>query len=152
MTTSTNVDRALSFVDTNVLVYAFQKTPSPKTVVAKKLLDELILMQRLRVSTQVLQELFVNLTGKTKPACSFDEVLRILDALAAWPLEVIDYSTIRESIELAKQAKISFWYALIVVAAANSGAIILYTEDLNHGQEIFGVRIFNPFKSPVDLH
>ena len=57
-------ERALSFVDTNVLVYAFDKSSSPKKRVAQRLMNELMEEDRLRVSTQVLQELFVTLTRK----------------------------------------------------------------------------------------
>jgi predicted nucleic acid-binding protein len=46
---------------------------------------------------------------------------------------------------IADQAKLSFWDALVVVAAARAGATVLYTEDMNDGQEVLGVRISNPF-------
>jgi predicted nucleic acid-binding protein len=97
------------------------------------------------VSTQVLQELFVTLTRKASQRCSIEEALAVLDDLTAWPLLVVDYSAIRAAAGLADQAKLSFWDALVVVAAARTGAAVLYTEDLNDGQEILGVRISNPF-------
>jgi predicted nucleic acid-binding protein len=139
-------ERALSFVDTNVLVYAFDTTDSPKTLVAQRLMNELMEEDRLRVSTQVLQELFVTLTRKVSRRCSSEEALAVLEDLAAWPLTVIDYAAIRAAVGLADHAKLSFWDALVVVAAARAGATVLYTEDLNDGQEIFGVRITNPFR------
>jgi predicted nucleic acid-binding protein len=138
-------ERLLSFVDTNVLVYAFDKSSSAKKRVAALLLNELMEDDRLRVSTQVLQELFVTLTRKVSQRCSNEEALRVLEDLAAWPLMVVDFAAIRAAIELAHQAQLSFWDALVVVAAARSGAAVLYTEDLNDGQEILGVRITNPF-------
>ncbi len=138
-------ERALSFVDTNVLVYAFDKSSSPKKLVAQRLMNELMAEDRLRVSTQVLQELFVTLTRKVTQHCSSEEALAVLDDLTAWPLMVVDYTLIRAAVGLADQAKLSFWDALVVVAAAWSGATVLYTEDLNDGQEILGVRISNPF-------
>jgi len=64
------VERALSFVDTNVLVYAFDRSNSPKKQVAQRLMNELMEEDRLRVSTQVLQELFVTLTRKVSQRCS----------------------------------------------------------------------------------
>jgi predicted nucleic acid-binding protein len=100
---------------------------------------------RLRVSTQVLQELFVTLTRKVSQPCSSEEALAVLEDLAAWPLMVIDYAAIRAAVGLADQAKLFFWDALVVVAAVRTGAAVLYTEDLNDGQEILGVRISNPF-------
>jgi len=138
-------ERNLAFVDTNVLVYAFEKSSSPKKRVAQRLLNELMEEDRLRVSTQVLQELFVTLTRKVSQPCSNDEALAVLEDLTAWPLMTIDYAAIRAAVRLASQATLSFWDALVVVAAARTGAAVLYTEDLNHGQEILGVRVGNPF-------
>jgi predicted nucleic acid-binding protein len=138
-------ESALSFVDTNVLVYAFDKSSSPKKLVAQRLMSQLMDEDLLRVSTQVLQELFVTLTRKVSQPCSSEEALTLLEDLAAWPVMVVDYAAIRAAVGLADQAKVSFWDALIVVAAARTGAAVLYTEDLNDGQEILGVRIHNPF-------
>jgi predicted nucleic acid-binding protein len=135
----------LGFVDTNVLVYAFDKSDTPKRRVAQQLITELMDEDRLRVSTQVLQELFVTLTRKVSRPCSREEALAVVEDLAAWPLMVVDYAAIRAAIEVAGQAKLSFWDALLVVAAARTGAAVLYTEDLNDGQEILGVRVRNPF-------
>ena len=138
-------ERALSFVDTNVLVYAFDEGGSPKKQVAKRLMSELMDEDRLRVSTQVLLELFVTLTRKVSQPCSRDEALAVLEDLAAWPVAVVDYAAIRAAVGLAGQAQLSFWDALVVVAAARAGAAVLYTEELRDGQEILGVRISNPF-------
>lgn len=138
-------EKALSFIDTNVLVYAFERSNSARKRVAQRLMSELMAEDRLRVSTQVLQELFVTLTRKVMQRCSPEEALAVLEDLTAWPLMVVDYAAIRAAVELTGQAGLSFWDALIVVAAARSGASVLYTEDMNDGQEILGVRITNPF-------
>lgn len=135
----------LGFVDTNVLAYAFDKIPSPKKQIAQRLVAELVEENRLRISTQILQELFVTLTRKASVRSSIEEAMAVLEELTEWPLVLVDFSVIRASAVLAGEARISFWDALIVVAAARSGAKVLYTEDLNHGQEILGVRISNPF-------
>jgi predicted nucleic acid-binding protein len=136
---------APAFVDTNVLVYAFDKSDLPKRRIAQRLVQELMDQDRLRVSTQVLQELFVTLTRKVSQRCSTDEALAVLDDLNAWPVMTVGYSAIRAAAGLAAQAQVSFWDALIVVAAARTGSTVLFTEDLSDGQEIFGVRIRNPF-------
>src|SRR5689334_678955 len=141
----TSEEKSLGFVDTNVLVYAFDKSSSPKKDAAQRLIDELMEEDRLRVSTQVLQELFVTLTRKVKQPCTGEEALAVLEDLTAWPLMVVDYTAIRLAVGLADQAKLSFWDALVVISAARAGAAVLYTEDLNDGQEILGVRISNPF-------
>jgi predicted nucleic acid-binding protein len=135
----------LGFVDTNVLVHAFDKIPSSKKQVAQRLVAELTEHNRLRVSTQILQELFVTLTRKVSVRSSIEEAMAVLEELSEWPLLLVDYSVIRSAAELAGRVRFSFRDALIVVAAARSGAAVLYTEDLNDGQEILGVRISNPF-------
>ena len=63
-------ERAPCFVDTNVLVYAFDKSSSPKKRIAQRLMNRLMTEDTLRVSTQVLQELFVTLTSKVSQRCS----------------------------------------------------------------------------------
>jgi predicted nucleic acid-binding protein len=136
-----------AFVDTNVLVYAFERSNSAKKRIAQRLLRELMDDDQLRLSTQVFQELFVTLTRKVRQPCSTEEALAVLEDLACWPVTGIDYAEIRTAAELADQASLSFWDALIIVAAARSGASVLYTEDLSDGQQIFGVRITNPFAS-----
>jgi len=108
-TNSMTVERDLAFVDTNVLVYAFEKSSSPKKRAAQRLINELMEEDRLRVSTQVLQELFVTLTRKVSQPCSSDEALAVLEDLAAWPLMAVDYAAIRAAVGLAGQAKLSFW-------------------------------------------
>ncbi len=138
-------ERAPAFVDTNVLVYAFDKSSSPKKRIAQRLMNELMDEDRLRLSTQVLQELFVTLTRKVSQPCSSEEALAVLEDLTAWPLMVVDYAAIRAAVRLSDQAKLSFWDALVVIAAIRTGSAVLYTEDLNDGQDIFGVRINNPF-------
>jgi predicted nucleic acid-binding protein len=133
-------ERALSFVDTNVLVYGFSSS-SPKKPVAQRLVNELIEEDLLWVSTQVLQELFVTLTRKVSQPCSSEEALAILEDLSAWPLRVVDYAAIRGAAGLALQATLSFRDALAVVAAVRTSATVLYTDALNDGQEILGVRV-----------
>ena len=87
-------------------------------------MNELMEEGRLRVSTQVLQELFVTLTRKVSQPCPNDEALAVLEDLTAWPVMAIDYAVIRAAARLAGQAKLSFWDALVVVAAARAGADI----------------------------
>lgn len=138
-------ESGLCFVDTNVIVYAFEKHDSPKRRVAQGLLTQLMDDDRLRVSTQVLQEVFVTLTRKVAVPCSAAEALAVVDDLVAWPLVVVDYTVIRAAARLADEAQLSFWNSLIVVAAAQAGASVLYSEDLNDGEQVLGVRIRNPF-------
>ena len=141
-----NGEASTAFVDTNVLVYAFAEDDPRRHEVARQLVTQLAESGCLRLSTQVLQEFFVTVTGKVRKRFSTEEALRRMDYFPEWPIYANDYSSIREAVELAGKAVISFWDALIVVAASWSGATILYTEDLNHGQKLLGVTVVNPFE------
>jgi predicted nucleic acid-binding protein len=135
-----------SFVDTNVLVYALAADDQKRSPVAQELLRELMVTQTLHTSTQVLQELFVTLTRKVRTPLTAEQALRYLDQIAAWPVVVLDYGAVRAAIELCSTSNLSFWDALVVVAAARSGAKRLYTEDLQNGQMLLGVEVVNPFR------
>lgn len=134
-----------SFVDTNILVYAFAGSDPRRSPVAQQLLRELMTQEALCTSTQVLQELFVTLTRKIKPPIASEQAVRYLDRIATWPVVLLDYKVIRAAIDLAARHSLSFWDSLVVVAAARSGASRLYTEDLQDGQTLLGVEIVNPF-------
>src|SRR5205814_3515239 len=112
-----------------------------------QVLRDLMEAGTLRTSTQVLQELYVTLTRKLSSPLSPPQATRYLDRIASWPVIAIDYDSVRAAIELHGGSRISFWDALIVVAAARSGAKVLYTEDLQHGQVLLGVEIVDPFRT-----
>lgn len=135
-----------SFVDTNILVYAIAADDPRRSPVAQNLLRNLMFNRSLRTSTQVMQELYVTLTRKGKSPILPGSALRYIDQLAAWPVVVTDFKSVRRAIELSIASLLSFWDALIVVAAADSGAKTLYSEDLQAGQELLGMRIVNPFQ------
>jgi len=135
-----------AFVDTNIFVYALAADDERRSPVAQKLVRELMVAQALRTSTQVLQELYVTLTRKTRTPLTAEQALRYLDQIAVWPVVVTDYGAVRDAIELSAGASLSFWDALVVVAAARAGAKLLYTEDLQDGQSILGIEVVNPFR------
>ncbi len=139
-------DEPLVFVDTNVLVYAYDVTETERRVVAQRTLSELMRSNRLRLSTQVLQELYVTLTRKLAEPLGPDQALSLLEHYAAWPVQTTDFALIREAIYLSRDSVLSFWDSLVVMAAVRSGAKILCTEDLSHGQIIMGLEVRNPFK------
>jgi predicted nucleic acid-binding protein len=135
-----------SFVDTNIFVYAVADDEPVRTPVAQNLLAALVDDEALRLSSQVLQELYSILTGKVKRRLTVDQALAYLDGIARAPVVSPDYPLIRDAAQLSSRHTISFWDALIIVAAARSGADYLYSEDLQHGRTILGVKIVNPFR------
>jgi predicted nucleic acid-binding protein len=138
----------ICFVDTNVLVYAFDRSDPARSAVAVKLLTELLTDDRLRLSIQVLQEFFVTVTRKIEAPLAAEEAIAVMDNLAVAPVFEPRYEHVREAARLSVSARISFWDALIVVASTGSGAARLYSEDLNAGQVVLGVEIVNPFPVP----
>ena len=93
----------------------------------------------------MLQEFFVTVTRKVaRPLPAQDALTRIRE-LAVWRVFTPTADDVIEAVGLHVQARISFWDAMIVVAAADSGCDVLWTEDLTDGQVVRGVRIQNPF-------
>ena len=134
-----------SFVDTNVFVYAVTDDDPERQSIARELLGMLAESEALQTSTQVLQELYVVLTRKIPRKFTPREALAYLDRIARSPITGIDYGVVREAAELSARHTLSMWDALVIVAAARSGAERLYSEDLQHGRKILGVEILNPF-------
>lgn len=134
-----------SFVDTNILVYAVADDDLARKAIAEELVENLVAGGALLTSTQVLQELYVVLTLKVTRTFTPGRALDYLDRIAR-SVTSVDYSLVRQAAELSSQHKISFWDALIIVAADRAGASVLYTEDLQHGRTMLGVKTVNPFR------
>ena len=135
-----------SFVDTNVLVYAVADDDPARQLAAQMLADTLAAAQALH--TQVLQELYVVLTRKVRRKFTSAQALDYLDRIARAPVTTTDYRLVRQAAELSGHDTFSFWDALVLVAAARSGATRIYTEDLQHGRTVLGVEIVNPSGAP----
>jgi predicted nucleic acid-binding protein len=134
------------FVDTNILVYAYDRSSGTKHERARKLVDQLWESGNGTVSTQVLQEFVVYLRHKVAHPLSAQETRRVLQDFMGWNVFVNTAQSILQALEIAERYQISFWDALIIQAAEGTGAEILYTEDLSHGQIYGDVRVVNPFK------
>jgi len=85
------------------------------------------------------------MTRKVSSPLSPDQALSLIEHFGAWPVQTTDFALIREAVHLSRDAVLSFWDSLIVMAAIRSGAGILCSEDLNHGQLIMGLEVQNPF-------
>ena len=131
------------FVDTNVLLYAHDLDAGPKHETARRLVMELWSEQRGVLSTQVLQEFYVDVTRKLRLPRA--EAREALVDFGTWKVERIGVPHILRASELEERFQLSFWDALIVAAAAAAGADEILSEDLSHGQRIDGVLIQNPF-------
>jgi predicted nucleic acid-binding protein len=135
-----------TFVDTNVLVYAYDRSETVKHPIASALLTRLWDERTGVISTQVLQEFYAVATNKLKLAMAPVEAREIIEQYSAWPVVLLDTPLILNASRIHEQESISWWDAMIVEAAHVAGAARLVTEDMGDGREIEGVRIVNPFR------
>jgi predicted nucleic acid-binding protein len=135
------------FVDTNILIYAHDAAAGTKHDRAKALVEELWRTRSGVVSTQVLQELVVNLRRKAGQPLSAKATRDIVTDYLSWHVVINGGDAILGALELEERYQISFWDALVIQAARASGAEVLYSEDLSDGQMYGSVRVVNPLRS-----
>ncbi len=132
------------FVDTNILIYAHDRSMGIRQERARQLVERLWTSGQGVLSTQVLQELCVNLRRKVTRPLSVDEIRRLIRDYMSWEVVVNTPEAVIQALEIEARYKTSFWDALILQAAEQAGAAILYSEDLAAKQSYGTVRVVNP--------
>lgn len=132
------------FVDTNILVYAHDRSAGLKHRRAQVLIEQLWHSGQGVLSTQVLQELCVSLRRKSNRPLSSDEMIRLIQDYLSWEVVVNGSDSVVEALQIEARYRISFWDALILHAAETAGAAVLYSEDLAVGQTYGSTRVINP--------
>jgi predicted nucleic acid-binding protein len=135
------------FVDTNILVYAYDSSAGEKHRIAQKELSDLWASGQGLISIQVLQEFYVSIKKKVPRPVDPEQAKEIIRDLLQWKVIVNDGQAILEAIEIQQRLRFAFWDALIVQAAIKGGAGVLLSEDLEQGRRILGMTIRNPFKN-----
>ena len=133
------------FVDTNILVYAHDQKAGRKQRQASELLEDLWRARSGVLSTQVLQEFYVNVRRKARRPLPRPTARRLLGVYLTWRIIVINGDSILEALDMERRYRVSFWDALIIQAANSAAATALYSEDLSHGQVYGAVPVVNPF-------
>jgi len=136
------------FVDTNILVYAHDRDAGIKQQRAAACLKELWQSASGRLSTQVLQEFYVNVTQKIPAPVSRGLAREIVRDYAPWVHSVITPATVLRASEISDAWRLPFWDSMILAAAEQENAATLLTEDLTHGQVIAGIKVVNPLLTP----
>src|SRR5271167_3626104 len=121
------------FVDTNILLYAHDRSAGLKHERARQLIERLWISGQGVLSTQVLQELCINLRRKIARPLPVEEVRQLLQDYLSWEIVVNTPASVMQALEIEVRYKTSFWDALVLQAAESSGAAILYSEDLAAG-------------------
>ena len=134
----------VDFLDTNILVYAYQYTDSRKQRIAHDLVRRAI-AERWVISSQVLAEFATTLLHKFSQPPTLEELNKILDRLEPIKLVLPDIELVRRAIQARTSYQLHFYDSLIVAAAERAGCARIWSEDFNSGQEYFGVRMANPF-------
>ena len=132
------------FVDTNILIYAHDRAAGSKHDRARQVLDRLWTSGEGVLSTQVLQELCINLRRKVTHTLPVEEIRQLIQDYLSWEIVVNTPESVIQALEIEVRYKISFWDALLLHAAESSGAAILYSEDLSARQHYGSVQVVNP--------
>ncbi len=134
------------FLDTNVIIYAYDVSAGEKNKKATNILIDLWNSGLGVISTQVLQEFFFTITKKIPKPLDIKSAKKIVNDFLKWNLVVNDGESILDAIEIQLRYKYSFWDSLIIESAVKGRASFLFSEDLSDGQQIDGITIKNPFR------
>ena len=134
------------FIDTNVLVYAFDADSGLKFERAQSILKDCWNNQTGILSTQVLEEFYVTVTKKLPSKMDKQSARNIVQVYKAWSAQPITPDDIIDASEFEEQNQLSFWDSLIITIAQKTGAETLYSEDMQDGQKFGSLTIVNPFK------
>ncbi len=132
------------FVDTNILLYAHDRFAGLKHERARQLVEDLWSSGQGVLSTQVLQELCINLRRKVARPLPAEEVRQLIQDYLSWEIVVNNPASVPAALEIETRYQTSFWDALILQAAESSGATVLYSEDLAASQKYGAVQVVNP--------
>jgi predicted nucleic acid-binding protein len=120
------------------LIYAHDRDAGPKHERARQLIERLWTTGQGALSTQVLQELCVNLRRRVAHPLPSDEIAKLIEDYLSWEIVA--------ALGIEGRYKVSYWDALILHAAESCGAAVLYSEDLSHGQRYGAVEVVNPLR------
>jgi predicted nucleic acid-binding protein len=132
------------FVDTNILIYAHDRSAGRKHDRARELVESLWASGEGVLSTQILQELCINLRRKVAHPLPVDEIRSLIQDYLSWEVVVNSPESVIQALETEVKYKISFWDALVLNAAETAGAAVLYSEDLSAGRRYGSVQVINP--------
>jgi predicted nucleic acid-binding protein len=134
------------FLDTNIFVYTFDEGNPGKRERAREIVAETLSGPRGIISYQVVQE-FLNAALKkfSKPLTAADAERYLTIVLEPLCAVFAGFELYHQAIDIANRLKYSFYDSLIIASALQAGCSVLYSEDLQHGQKIGGLRILNPF-------
>jgi predicted nucleic acid-binding protein len=134
-------------LDTNVLVYAYERSEPAKQQRASDLLNALLAKAVVKISTQVLAEFFVTITRKLSAPLALDMAReRVQRYMLLCDVVDVTRATVLEAMRGACEYRLHYWDAQIWAAARLAGIGLVFSEDFNDGAVLDGVRFVNPFR------
>ena len=131
------------FLDTNILLYAISGNDAEKN--ERKVARHFIAQENWGTSVQVLQEFYVNATGKLRETLPEMETMRFIQDLMRRPIVSMSPTLFLRAVVLKNRYRISYWDSAIIAAAEALNCRTLLTQDLNSGQDYDGIRAVDPF-------
>jgi predicted nucleic acid-binding protein len=139
-------------VDTNVLVYAYDRSEPAKQSQALDVLDRLLVTSKGVLSTQVLSEFFNTITRKLTVPLTLEQAHSRLEHYARfWPVLDVTSDVILEAVRGVREYTFNFWDAQIWAVAYLNGIGLVFSEDFNPGSTIEDVSFVNPFAADFDF-
>ena len=139
-----------SLVDSNILIYAYDKSESIKNAIAEKILEDIFANKKnAAVSTQNLSEFFVNITSKIEKPISTIEARHIIQEIISMSnvnILTIEKQTILNAIDISSELDASYWDALIATVMQESNIRTIITENEKDFKKIPWLTVINPFK------
>jgi len=143
---------AKAFVDTNVLVYAYDRSKPEKQALAIEVLDQLATSQTGILSTQVLAEFFNAVTRKISTPLSLSQAYDSLsNYLESWPVLEVTGMVVLEAARGVRDHQLNFWDSQIWAIARLNQITMVLSEDFTDGVAIEGVRLVNPFAVDFEI-
>ncbi len=134
------------FLDTNVLVYQFDRTAPTKQKQAQQLIEKLIRSEQAVISSQVVQEFMNVALTKFDTSIPANELkLVIQDLLKPLCRHIPSFDFYERALDLYQLNSLSFYDAHIIQAAIDLNCTTLYSEDLQSGQKFSKLTITSPF-------
>ena len=133
------------FIDSNVLVYAYNRAEPRKRTVATELIASLLENRNAAVSVQVLGEFFRVVTRRIATPLSVEQATAVIDVIGSLQVLDIDMAMVRRAIATHSRYGVNYWDSLIIAAAERANCTGILSEDFNSGQSYHGILAVNPF-------
>ena len=140
-----SAEPARQFLDTNVLVYAHDRSAGEKYRRALYLLEQVATQENAALSVQVLQEFFVTVTTKLPKPLPVHDAAAIVSDLGTLPTHAPDVMDVLAAIDIHDRLQVSFWDAMILRSASVLRCSVVWSEDLAHERHYDDLEVRNPF-------